>query len=110
MATPKVPAIEQETAEKTAAGKPVDALTERVNAVLEAVENGESFFIVNPAGAVHQVDEKHFYVRLEQKDYREATAEEIEAYIRQPKQIASDPIGFRELGNLKRRRTTRKSK
>ena len=35
------------------------------------------YFIVNPAGAIHEVTEKHAQERLKQVGYRSATAAEV---------------------------------
>lgn len=88
----------------------VSELEQKAAEVLAAVAANERFFLVNPSGAVHEVSEDHLYERLEQVDFREATDKEVEAYILEGgNQTLANPIGFRELGNLKRKRR-RKSK
>lgn len=85
-------------------------LEQKAAEVLAAVAANERFFLVNPSGAVHEVSEDHLYERLEQVDFREATDKEVEAYILEGgNQTLANPIGVRELGDLKRKRR-RKSK
>lgn len=49
----------------------------------KVVESNERFFIVNPAGAVHEVTRDHAQARLGQVGYRAATQDEIKKYLEQ---------------------------
>lgn len=57
-----------------------------------AAKKAKRFFIVNPAGAVHEVNEDHAKVRLGQIGYRMATKPEIDEYLKRPTQLFDDPI------------------
>ncbi|MCK6629350.1 MAG: hypothetical protein L6R45_29760 [Anaerolineae bacterium] len=51
------------------------------------------YFIVNPAGAVHEVDYEHARWRLGQKKgFRMAEKHEVEAYLNTAVQVAEKPI------------------
>lgn len=49
----------------------------------QARKGPRRYFIVNPAGAVHEVDREHAAWRLKQPGYRLATADEVAALERQ---------------------------
>ncbi len=54
---------------------------------------GRRYFIVNKAGAIHEVDREHARVRLAQVGFRMATAAEVaELEARGGEQRANDPI------------------
>lgn len=50
------------------------------------------YFIINPAGAVHEVDREHARWRLKQPGFRMADQAEVDAYLKQPVQRADRPI------------------
>jgi hypothetical protein len=59
----------------------------------KAVESEKTYYIVNPAGALHEVSYEHARARLRQIGYRTATAEEIaELKRRGGNQRFDDPI------------------
>lgn len=50
------------------------------------------YFIVNPGGAVHEVNEADARWRLGMVGYRKATKAEIDEYLKRPIQRFDDPI------------------
>jgi|GEM_PF-2652974 len=58
----------------------------------EKKEKRVRYFIVNPAGAVHQVSREHAQWRLKQAGWRMATDEEIARYEKTSVQEAGKPI------------------
>lgn len=51
------------------------------------------YFIVNPRGAIHEVEREHARMRLRQAGWRMATAEEIDALAaKNGKQVFDKPI------------------
>lgn len=57
------------------------------------VEPGGRFFIVNKAGAIHEVTKEDAEWRLNMVGFRAATVEEVKEYLaRGGKQTADDPI------------------
>lgn len=50
------------------------------------------YFIVNPAGAVHEVTREHAALRLRQPGYRKPTAAEVAEYRSRKVQAFDDPI------------------
>lgn len=50
------------------------------------------YFIVNPAGAVHEVTREHARARLKQVGYRMATRAEVVAYKRAPSHRGLGPV------------------
>lgn len=57
-----------------------------------AKEESKRYFIVNPAGAVHEVTREHAAELLKQVGYRKATPAEVAAYSKTPIQRADKPI------------------
>lgn len=57
-----------------------------------AEKKPKRFFIVNPAGAVHEVDEAHAKWRLGMAGYRMAAKNEVDTYLSQPIQRFDKPI------------------
>lgn len=53
------------------------------------------YFIVNPAGAVHECDRDHARMRLRQVGYRMATPGEIKAYKAAPAHKGLGPVADR---------------
>lgn len=51
-----------------------------------------AYFIVNPAGAVHEVSREHAAQRLRQPGFRKATADEVKAFQGQRVQRHDRPI------------------
>lgn len=50
------------------------------------------YFIVNPAGAVHEVTREHARARLQEIGYRMATAKEVAAYKKAPAHRGLGPV------------------
>lgn len=61
--------------------------------VKAAKEENKRYYIVNPAGAVHEVTREHAAELLKKVGYRKATAAEVTAYNKAPIQRADKPIG-----------------
>lgn len=51
------------------------------------------YFILNPAGAIHEVTKAHAAERLRQPGYRQPTKEQVKAYLSARTQTHDDPIG-----------------
>ncbi|MEM7344590.1 MAG: hypothetical protein AAF485_10130 [Chloroflexota bacterium] len=60
--------------------------------VKEEGEQPKRYFIVNPAGAVHEVTAEHMKARLKDGRYRAAKPAEVEQYLNREVQRADDPI------------------
>ena len=52
----------------------------------------KKYFIVNPAGAIHEVSEAHATTRLQQVGYRQPTKAELTAYKKTRTQRFDNPI------------------
>lgn len=76
--------------EQKAGQKPADAKPEQEQKAAE--KKRTRYFVVNPAGAVHEVTREHAEQRLSLAGWRMATDDEIARYEQTPVQSARAPI------------------